>query len=126
MIKNKSPAYYIVGDLFMSKDNFKSFVRKKPQLVKYVNEKNISWQKLYEIYELYGDDDNIWNEYIQENRISNSFSEILNTIKSIDLEKLQNGIESIQSTISLIQNFGTNKVNNNNYEPRYKYHHMDD
>lgn len=110
----------------MSKDDFKYFVRRKPQLAKYVKEKNVSWQKLYEIYELYGEDNSIWDEYTRENRFSSSFNEIVNTIKNVDLDKLQNGIESIQDTISLIQNFGSNKANTNSYEPKYKYQHLDD
>ena len=126
----KSPAYYRVGDFIMSKEDFKLFVRKKPELVKYVRDHNGSWQKLYELYDLYGEDSSIWDEYTKTNtsmRLSNSFSEIMNTIKAIDLEKLQNGIDSIQNTISLIQNFGNNnRQSNQNYEPRYQYHHMDD
>lgn len=109
----------------MSKEKFKYFVRKKPQLAKYVKEKNISWQKIYELYELYGEDSSIWDDYIKENKFSTSFNEIINTVKSIDLDRLQSGIESIQNTISMIQNFGNN-TNKNTYEPRYKYQHLDD
>lgn len=109
----------------MSKEEFKRFVRKNPDLIKYVNNKNITWQKIYETYELYGEDKNIWNNYIYENKISGSFNEIINNIKKIDLEKLQTGIENIQNTISMIQNFGTNKTNPvNNY--KYNYQHLDD
>lgn len=109
----------------MSKENFKQFVRNNPNLIKYVKEHNTSWQHIYETYELYGENNDIWNEYTKDTRLSNSFNEIFNTIKNIDLEKLQNGIESIQNTISLIQNFGNNNQNNN-YEPKYKYQHLDD
>lgn len=125
---NQSPAYDNVGDLIMSKESFKSFVRNKPELVRYVRDQKTSWQKLYEIYELYGENSSVWNEYLKGSggKLSTSFSDIINTIKGIDLEKLQNGIDSIQNTISLIQNFGNNKVNTNNYEPRYHYHRMDD
>ncbi len=116
----------------MSKEDFKAFVKKKPELVRYVRDKNISWQKLYEIYDLYGENSDVWREYANvdnpTNRLSNSFSDIINTIKTIDLEKLQSGIDSIQNTISLIQNFGNKNTtnSNNNYQPRYQYHHMDD
>jgi len=109
----------------MSKEDFKNFVKKKPQLIKYVNEKNISWQKLYEIYELYGDNNEIWNEYIKEKKTYASFDEIIAAIKNIDLERLQSGIENIQNTISLIQNFGSTKTQST-YEPRYNYKHLDD
>lgn len=109
----------------MSKENFKNFVRKNPNLVKYVKENKTTWQQLFETYELYGEDINIWKQYTNETKLTNSFNEIINTIKNIDLEKLQNGIESIQSTISLIQNFGTTEKQNK-YEPKYKYQRLDD
>jgi hypothetical protein len=109
----------------MSKDSFKNFVRQNPNLAKYVNENKTTWQKIYEIYELYGENHSIWNEYRYENKVSNSFNEIIKTIKTIDLEKLQSGIENIQSTISLIQNFGNNNQTTN-YEPKYHYQHLDD
>ena len=109
----------------MSKENFKTFVRNNPSLIKYVKENKGTWQELFETYELYGEDNNIWKQYINETKITNSFNEIINTIKNIDLEKLQNGIENIQSTISLIQNFGSNQTQNQ-YEPKYKYQHLDD
>ena len=114
----------------MSKEDFKAFVRRKPKLIEYVQNNNSSWQKIYEIYELYGENNSIWDEYLKDKpkSISNSFTDIINTIKGIDLEKLQSGIDSIQNTISMIQNFSTNNKNtqNNNYQPRYQYHHMDD
>ena len=125
----KSPAYYKVGDLIMSKEEFKSFVRRNPSLASYVKNNNTTWQNLYEVFELYGENSTVWNDYLKDNgsRLSNSFNEIINTIKAIDLDKLQNGINSIQNTISLIQNFGSDKTGvSNNYEPRYRYHHMDD
>ena len=113
----------------MSKEEFKSFVRRNPSLASYVKNNNTTWQNLYEVFELYGENSTVWNDYLKDNgsRLSNSFNEIINTIKAIDLDKLQNGINSIQNTISLIQNFGSDKTGvSNNYEPRYRYHHMDD
>ncbi|MBQ7105412.1 MAG: hypothetical protein IJN90_06100 [Bacilli bacterium] len=108
----------------MSKESFKKFVKKNPSLINYVTSNKISWQSLYEIYELYGENDSIWNEYKISNKYNYSLNEIFNTIKNIDLKKLQSGIENIQSTINLIQNFGAPKQNN--YEPNRKYQHIDD
>jgi len=111
----------------VSKESFKLFVRNNPSLITYVKNNGTSWQKLYEIYELYGDDMSIWNNYVKSNKWNTSLNEIVNTIKSIDLDKLQSGIENIQNTISMIQNFGNNNnKNKDEYVPRYQYHHMDD
>ena len=37
-------------------DNFKSFVKKNPNLISYVRNGNMTWQKFYEIYDLYGEE----------------------------------------------------------------------
>ena len=47
-------------------DNFKSFVRRNPNLITYVREKNTSWQEFYELYDLYGEDPTIWNKYLNK------------------------------------------------------------
>lgn len=120
----KSPAYNSVGDFFMSKESFKTFVRNKPELAKYVQEKNTSWQSIYELYELYGENSDIWKDY-STSKFNTTINEVLNTIKNIDIEKLQSGIENIQNTISLVQNLGSNK-DSNTYEPTRTYQHIDD
>ena len=50
----------------MSVDSFKMFVRKNPNLIKYVNNNEMTWQKFYEMYDLYGEDNSIWNKYLKE------------------------------------------------------------
>lgn len=48
--------------------NFKEFVKKNPSLLKFVREEKMTWQKFYEIYDLYGESNDIWNEYIKKKR----------------------------------------------------------
>ena len=43
----------------MSKENFKMFVRSHPELVHYVTNNQMTWQKFYELYNLYDEDDNL-------------------------------------------------------------------
>ena len=38
------------------KEEFKIFVTTHPELVDYVNNDNMSWQKFYDMYALYGKD----------------------------------------------------------------------
>ena len=48
----------------MSKlDQFKEFVKKNPNLVKYVKNNEMTWQKFYEIYDMYGEDTEVWKDY---------------------------------------------------------------
>ena len=49
------------------KEEFKNFVRKKPELIKYVNNGSMTWQKFYETYSLYGKENDVWNKYFNNN-----------------------------------------------------------
>lgn len=119
-------------------DNFKSFVKKNPSLVTHVKNGNMSWQKFYELYDLYGEDNSIWNDYIkneirsssikQKSTLStNTFTNIMEMAKNIDTNKLQDGISSIQKAITL---FGDmiikDKTETNTYTPRPIYRKFDD
>lgn len=122
-------------------DNFKSFVKKNPNLITYVRSGDMSWQKFYELYDLYGENDTIWKDYLTKNEIreekkgtssvnttsSNSFSNILDMVKNMDANKLQNGISSIQKAISLFgEMLVKDKPDTNNYTPRPIYRKFDD
>ena len=74
-------------------DNFKSFVRRNPNLITYVREKNTSWQEFYELYDLYGEDPTIWNKYLnkEEKRAEESSNNNpLNNIFIIFITKVTN------------------------------------
>ena len=122
----------------MSKEEFKSFVRKNPSLIKYVNNNSMTWQKFYEMYDMYGESNDIWNKYlnttsnniVKTNTLSsseNAFRELVNTVKTINLEKVQKGINSLQKTISLVQELGSsNNTTPKEYERRPIYKHFED
>ncbi len=122
----------------MSKEEFKSFVRKNPSLIKYVNNNSMTWQKFYEMYDMYGESNDIWNNYlnttsnniVKTNTLSsseNAFRELVNTVKAINLEKVQKGINSLQKTISLVQELGSsNNTTPKEYERRPIYKHFED
>lgn len=52
------------------KEEFKNFVSTHPSLVNIVKDKSHSWQDLFEVYDLYGNDENLWNKYL--NTVDNS------------------------------------------------------
>lgn len=117
------------------KEEFKLFVRKKPLLAKYVNSGKTTWQKLYETWNLYGDDDAIWNEFNKkeedkkEENESFSISNVVDMIKKIDMNQVQNGVNSLQKIIELLQGFslGSNSNNTTNtYEPRQLFKKFED
>ena len=38
-----------------TKEKFKDFVKKHPELISYVKNKKMTWQDFYEIYDMYGE-----------------------------------------------------------------------
>lgn len=119
----------------MSKESFKLFARNHPELASQVINDKISWQKLYELYEIYGEDGSIWNNYFQGNTellstLNNqaSFKDIINIVKNIDLDSVQKGVTNLQKTIGLLQDMGLgkNKSTLDTYEPRPLYQYFED
>ena len=109
----------------MSKESFKNFARNHTELANQIIEGKTSWQKLYELYEIYGEDSTIWNEYL--NTKQTTISDFISTIKNIDMNSIQSGIKNIQKTINLLQEIGLGSNNTNtNYEPRPMYKYFED
>ena len=85
-------------------DKFKKFVSNHPEFVDYVKKNNVSWQTLYELYDIYGEDDKVWNKYIK-NDIKNSINikGLLSTLKNINLDSLEENISYIQKAVGLVE-----------------------
>lgn len=111
----------------MSKESFKLFAKNHPELAEKVLRGTVSWQQLYEIYEIYGENNSIWTNYIENNKLfeSTSFKELFNTLKNIDMESIQKGINNLQKTITLLQDIGLNKKETT-YEARPIYKRFED
>ena len=107
----------------MSKENFKIFARSHPELISSVMSGNTSWQKLYELYDIYGDNNDVWSRYIT-NTTDVSFKDVFQKIKNIDMDSFQKGVDNLQKTIGMIQNFGGKSEAP--YVPRDVYHSMED
>lgn len=119
-------------------DNFKLFVKNNPNLITYVRNNTMSWQKFYELYDLYGEDNSVWNEYLNkdttvnstktESKKSSKFSDILDMAKNLDTNKLQDGISSVQKAIGLIGDIlvKDKKSDVSTYNPRPIYRRFDD
>lgn len=123
----------------MSKENFKSFARIHPELANFVNTNQTNWQKLYELYDIYGENSSVWDNYLPKNSLSRTTESIkslsnttvgdfVNTVKNIDLETVQKGINNIQKTIGLLQDMGLGREEEVKapYEPRPMYKYFED
>ncbi len=125
-------SYILLGG-YMSKELFKKFVRIHPELGNHVMDNKTSWQKLYELYEMYGEDSDVWDKYIVRNVVTStknsesSFSDLINMIRNVDLESVQKGVSNLQKTIGLLQDIGIgSKSTTSTYEPRPLYRYFDD
>lgn len=113
----------------MTKEEFKLFVKKNPRLLRYINSGEMTWQKFYEMYDMYGEESDVWNKYLIESKESNNFSmgDILNHFKNINLDSVSESINSIQRVLGVLGDLtGSKTVNTNNYEPKPIYKHFDD
>lgn len=124
--------------MIILKEEFKAFVRKKPELIKYVNSGEMTWQKFYEQWSLYGEDEKIWQAYKGNDKGESSkpkeetfnFSSIADMIKKVDMNSVQKGVNSLQKVIELLQGFTTKDAASSSvskgYEPRQLFKKFED
>ena len=94
------------------KEMFKAFAKNHPELINYLNNHNdITWQKLYEIYDIYGEDENVWNPYFKEKSTTNT-SNIGDMFKNIDMSKVKEHIGTAQKALTLLQELTTKGAEN--------------
>lgn len=91
------------------KEAFKNFIKNNPKLINYIKNNNNSMQKLYEVYDVYGEDDKVWEEYLSD-RSSINLNNISNIVKNIDMNSIKGHINTAQKALNLVQEL-TGKVN---------------
>lgn len=147
----------------MSKlEEFKKYVKKYPKLISYVKEGKMSWQDFYELYDIYGENDEVWSKYVSEsvsdgdnntntdtNKSINtdsvssddsesskegsksitSVGDVVKMIKNMDVNKVQDGISSLQKAVDLFSTIfikDGSKTGGSTYTPRPIYRRFDD
>ena len=110
-------------------DKFKKFVSNHPEFVDYVHKNKVTWQSFYELYDIYGEDSTVWNQFNSTNQLESTktgnFQDIVNIFKNMDLETLQRGVNGLEKAVSLLSDL-TNKdepvVNTYQERPINKYY----
>ena len=108
---------------------FKQFVANHPELVMYVKNKENTWQDFYEIYDIYGENEEAWNKYFNNNDGSNStntsLGELTSLFKNVNMDNVQKHITNAQKAVSLIQELtsksGTSNIINKSPRPITKF-----
>ena len=110
-------------------DKFKQFIKNNPTFASYIKDDSMTWQKFYELYDMYGEDSSIWEEYKKEKKKSTTLNDIVNMAKNIDMNKLQDGVNSLSKAVGLFSDIFANRSSSNNtntYKPRAIYKRFDD
>ena len=92
------------------------------------------------MYDLYGEDEDAWVKFLEDaeeinestNKVSKGgyLEEIINMARNIDVDKVQEGISSLQKTLGLFGELFVNKNGTSNsgseYNPRPLYRRFED
>lgn len=84
------------------KEEFKEFARMHPELINSIRSGDSSWQSLYEIYDIYGEDDRAWTNYLKKST-PNNIGNITDIVKNIDMDSVQKHINTAQKALFLVQ-----------------------
>ncbi len=115
----------------MKKEEFKLFVRKNPQFIDYVRNNKMTWQQFYEIYDLYGENNSIWDSFKNtnnnaNNNLTSTLKDFLSLFKGIDLKSIQKTLLSLDKAIEAFKGFNNSNTDTSDYGERPKYKYFED
>lgn len=87
------------------KVEFKEFIKTKPELVDYINNGDMNWQKFYELYDIYGSDESVWSKYqgVKNEQQSSNSQSITDLMKGINMDSIQEHIGTAQKALGFVQ-----------------------
>ena len=87
------------------KEEFKEFIRNKPELVEYIKNKEMTMQSFYEIYDIYGDNEEAWMPYVRKKikEEVKSTPKINDIMKNINMDELQKHINTAQKALGVVE-----------------------
>ena len=88
------------------KEAFKDFLKRNRDISKSVMEGKTDYQKLYEMFDIYGEEDKIWDEFRSKSKTkesSTSVKNILNYLQGIDLDKLEENVSSLEKALGFLE-----------------------
>ncbi len=92
------------------KEEFKEFMRNKPELVEYIKNKEMTLQSFYEIYDVYGDNKEAWSPYERSPKVPINPGKITDIMKNINLDEIQKHINTAQKALGVVEDLTTKNV----------------
>lgn len=86
-----------------NKENFKAFITKNPTFASYVNSGEMSWQKFYEMYDLYGEESSVWDKYTSIETPKENRTSLNDIIKNVDIDSIKEHINTAQKALDFVQ-----------------------
>ena len=82
------------------KAEFKAFASLHPKLNDAVLNHQVTWQELYETYDIYGKDSKVWDKYLNNEPVD--LTKIRDSLKNIDYDKLEDSINNAKKALGII------------------------
>ena len=95
-----------------TKENFKEFLKRNTYLSKSVNSGKTTYQKLFETYDIYGEDESVWSKYKNSERNGESSFKINDLIKGVNIDTIKEHITTAQKALDFVQEL-TSKTGGN-------------
>ncbi len=99
-----------MGEVMNKKEEFKEFLKRNSYLSGFVNDGSTTYQKLFETYDIYGEDSEVWNEFksrkhsnTNDAKVTDSVKSVLNNLKNVDLDKLEENISSLEKALGFLE-----------------------
>lgn len=85
-------------------EEFKEFAKLHPELLNSIKDNSMTWQKFYEMYDIYKDDESVWEPYFtkKESESRLNISDISNIVKNIDSNKIQKHLSTAQKALNFL------------------------
>ena len=90
-----------------TKEEFKNFAKMHPELINSINDNTMTWQKYYELYDIYKDDEAIWSPYLNNKKSTPNLKNITDMMKNIDTSSLQKHLDTAKKAIDFLGDLTT-------------------
>ncbi|MBE6124217.1 MAG: hypothetical protein E7184_01570 [Erysipelotrichaceae bacterium] len=94
---------------------FKEFVKQNEHVYELVKTNKYTWQQLYEYYDIYGAESQVFKKEINNNTISNRnvLNDFITATKNIDMSKVNEGLDSLKKVADIFAEFTSLKSDSN-------------